>query len=406
MFTEIWRPIPIPVALIKDRGLPAQARYLFMLMQGRSIAANTALPRAFTPQKLARLSGLAGVKSLRRHLRSLSREGWILVTEQSGPLPDIYEPAASPGHTPTLTVPASLIRHRSLSPSSKVLYAALAAHGQGTKGSKMNQADMAEIAGFGSVNTVRNCIGQLSRAGWLGVSRSGTGRAYIYELLDPHLTWRRHLLGRVRARLRREVHKGEAIMKEMLNVVIADDRFEDNARPGFLVNPMTGERLEFDRWYTGAGLAFEFNGPQHYGQTELYPALERVRKQQARDLIKAAIAYERGISLVLVHPEDLSFRRLTELVRGTGEIPGGVPADGGRRKGRLVAAGGIGTGRIPIRESVDDFKQDPIVKYLSRIGRSYVQRAAGPVGPQSSGIEPTGARPTSTGSVAPRPPDR
>lgn len=55
-------------------------------------------------------------------------------------------------------------------------------------------------------------------------------------------------------------------MREYLSLMIDSGEFEDNAAPGFLVNPLTDERLQFDRFYP-PGVAFEFNGPQHYGAT-------------------------------------------------------------------------------------------------------------------------------------------
>lgn len=38
-------------------------------------------------------------------------------------------------------------------------------------------------------------------------------------------------------RLQESEFRGEAIMKEYLSLLIDSDEFEDNARPGFLVNP-------------------------------------------------------------------------------------------------------------------------------------------------------------------------
>lgn len=130
-------------------------------------------------------------------------------------------------------------------------------------------------------------------------------------------------------------------MKELLNVIVADDTFQDNARPGFLVNPLTTERLEFDRWYPTAGVAIEFNGPQHYRATEDFPDLDQVRQQQARDLMKAALANEHNISLITVQPPELTIAILIEKVSGL----------------------------LPIRELRFE---DPVVRYLHRSSQGYV----------------------------------
>src|SRR5690606_12471297 len=101
-------------------------------------------------------------------------------------------------------------------------------------------------------------------------------------------------------------------MREYLSLLIDSDEYEDNAAPGFLVNPLTEERLQLDRYYP-PGVAFEFNGPQHYGPTEHYTAEEAV-KQRVRDLIKAGICAGRGIQLKIVHAEDLSLSKMKKIV--------------------------------------------------------------------------------------------
>lgn len=51
-------------------------------------------------------------------------------------------------------------------------------------------------------------------------------------------------INQARKRVQEEGRKesiGEALMKEWLSLLIAADLFTDNARPGFLVSPLTGE---------------------------------------------------------------------------------------------------------------------------------------------------------------------
>lgn len=94
-------------------------------------------------------------------------------------------------------------------------------------------------------------------------------------------------------------------MREYLNLLVADDRFEDNAAPGFLVNPVTEERLQFDRYYPLHNVAWEFNGAQHYQKTQRFSE-RKVVMQRVRDYIKQGICLERNITLVVVHAQDLS----------------------------------------------------------------------------------------------------
>jgi hypothetical protein len=72
-----------------------------------------------------------------------------------------------------------------------------------------------------------------------------------------------------------------------------------------LVNPLTGERLELDRYYP-PNLAFEYNGTHHY-------------RAHLRDLIKAGLCLYRGIHLVIIHPTDLSLQGIID------RLPPGTP---------------------------------------------------------------------------------
>jgi hypothetical protein len=86
----------------------------------------------------------------------------------------------------------------------------------------------------------------------------------------------------------------------LLDVTVDSDDFVDNARPWFLQSPTTGEFLEYDRYYK-IGVAFEFNGAQHYGTTELFPDEAKVIETQKRDEVKARLS---RIRRVLLDPGD------------------------------------------------------------------------------------------------------
>ena len=73
--------------------------------------------------------------------------------------------------------------------------------------------------------------------------------------------------------------------------------------------------MQFDRYYA-PGVAFEFQGPQHYGPTDQYADEIQVLKQQARDYMKQRICAARGIHLAMIHPEDLTLERMRQKVKG------------------------------------------------------------------------------------------
>src|SRR5690606_5703483 len=159
-----------------------------------------------------------------------------------------------------------------------------------------------------------------------------------FRLRNPVAEERAQELEWVKRRIERAPFLGEALMREYLSLIVDSEDFEDDAAPGFLVNPLTGERLQLDRYYP-VGVAFEFNGPQHYGETELFSA-EEASMQRVRDYIKAGICAERGITLVVVHPEDLSLERMRRIV------------------GNL----------LPLR---DLHGQTPVIRYLESRSRTY-----------------------------------
>ncbi|HHV79634.1 MAG TPA: hypothetical protein GXX40_08540 [Firmicutes bacterium] len=106
-------------------------------------------------------------------------------------------------------------------------------------------------------------------------------------------------------------HKGEFLARSWLDITIASTNYVDNARPQFLINPSTGEPLEYDRYYPSpANVAFEFNGLQHYGPTDKYYSEEDFRSTRIRDLIKRALSDENGVTLVVLTYKDLSLNRI------------------------------------------------------------------------------------------------
>lgn len=117
-------------------------------------------------------------------------------------------------------------------------------------------------------------------------------------------------------RVRTAQFRGEALMRAYLNLLVDDDGFENDASPGFLVNPFTNEEMQLDRYYSLPGVAFEHNGLQHYQATQKYPDETELLKQQMRDHAKQLICANRGIHLVVVHIEDLSLEGMRQKLKG------------------------------------------------------------------------------------------
>lgn len=220
---------------------------------------------------------------------------------------------------PSIQLETDILRADALPPQARYLYILLCALCPPNKVvCSPTQEHLARLAGLGSRTTVRRLLRVLASQGWVRVQYDKVRRLSTYTVLNPALARRLDAVERVRLRIDRAPHKGEALMREWLNLLVNSEEYEDNARPHFLINPATGERMEYDRWYR-AGVAFEFNGPQHYGVTELYADPVAARHQEARDLMKQALSARHGVQLVLVHPEDLTLERMRR------KIPSALP---------------------------------------------------------------------------------
>lgn len=259
----------VPVSLLLDRGLTPSAKVIWMLVRLD--------PDHSRPAQLQAASGL----SRPTVLKALAQLAAI-------------SPHLAAG---SVTVPADLLRDRRLGAQARVLYGVL----QSLPGQRQcTYAELSSLTGI-SLPTVRRAVGELTGAGWVEASQVGPRTPIRFTFAEPHTAAARQALDRIKqARWR-----GEALMKEFLSLLIDADHYEENATPRFLVNPFTGERMELDRFYPQHGVAFEFNGPQHYRPGGEHTAAQ-VAKQRGRDYIKAGMCGDLGIKLVVIHREDLS----------------------------------------------------------------------------------------------------
>jgi len=215
----------------------------------------------------------------------------------------------------------------SLTLEQRGLYALIAAMAKG--GKPVYLADLTERSGVSRMS-LRGHLKALMARSLISMVRSETDRRLQLVVLvgsvEEHtkaviagITQR---LERTRRRIRDEASKesiGEALMKEWLSLLITVDLFTDNARPGFLTNPLTGERLEYDRWYPTLKQAWEFHGPHHFQLTSQQGDPAELVKQQLNDLCKIGLSQRNGVTLIEVQAQDLRLDRMQSL------IPPGTP---------------------------------------------------------------------------------
>lgn len=275
--------IEVPVSLLLNRKLPPSAKLVWMAL---SLA---------DPDKRPTVAWLALTTGLTRP-----------TVRSALPL------AAGAGHPPgqTVRIPRALLGDRKAGRHAKLLFGVL----QATP--SPGQTTHAELSHLARLNpkTVRASLKQLAAKGWVKTEQSAITAPIRFTLLNPIRSRQRAELAEVKQRLREAQYKGEAIMKEILNVLVDSREFRDNTTPGYMINPVTDERLEFDRFYPPK-VAFEFQGAQHDGPTERFSSRKSIQ-QQGRDQIKEGICKILGITLVKVYARDLSIQGMLAKVEG------------------------------------------------------------------------------------------
>lgn len=314
--------IRVPAALLLDKRLRKSTRLVAMLLKLR-------LPAKPTLGYLHRRSGLARSTVLYA-LRQLEENPWVRS----------LDPARGAG----AAMPKALLLERNLGISARLLYGVLQLlpRYRGSSG-EFTCREIHQLTGM-CTSTVIRALTSLQALGWIQVRQAHKYAPVQFTLLNPDLERQKKELAAMERRINEAPYRGEALMREYLSLVVDSDEYEDNANPGFLVNPYTNEKVEFDRYYP-PGVAFEFNGPQHYKPTALYPDETAVQRQIVRDLVKIGICQQRGIALRIVHPKDLQLEKMRELAKGM----------------------------LPLRDLEG---HELAIQYLERVSRSYRRRAA------------------------------
>lgn len=294
------RAVQVPVSLLLDPVLSPSAKLIWMVMRLQRDGGET------RPALLEARSGLSR-KTVIKGLAQLAVTGWLAAA--AGVPAGATHPSPS---GPTIHYPCDLLVDRRVGLQGRLLFGLL----QLTPGfrdpdGQFTYAGLSGLAGT-SLPTVRRAVEELARAGWLRTARKHQLAPIHFSLDHPGVARGEAEVARARRRLEEAPFYGEALMREYLSLLVDSDQFEDNAAPGFLVNPWTDERMELDRFYP-PGVAFEFNGPQHYGATDRFSA-EAAARQRGRDYMKLGICVTRGIKLVVIHAADLSLETMRQKV--------------------------------------------------------------------------------------------
>lgn len=286
-----------PVSLLLEPALAPAARLLWLALRLckeeqepgiTSLAAGTSLTRA----------------TVRKQLAHLKTAGY-------------YSPgrvSSAAGTAPQVEIPAELLPEPGLRPQAKLLYGllqTLPTYRPEQESGHFTTLTLSQACRIGEV-TARQAIREMEDRGWIALKQVNRRAPIRFTLRNPVRERSQSEVFHVMERLKEADFRGEAIMQACLSLLIASDEFEENARPGFLINPLTDERMELDRYYYSLSLAFEFNGLQHRRTTKRFPNEHSLSMQKARDLMKDSLCRSRGIHLIVLTRADLSLKTIQE----------------------------------------------------------------------------------------------
>ena len=225
---------------------------------------------------------------------------------------------------------SAVMRMPGLTAGDKTVYSAAMLEPESTT------VSLCEILGKGSGMVSRHCS-RLRKAGLVRLVR--VGHAFKVLPLIP-LEAEKALAAELTERVGFSGYLGEAQSFGWLDTLVWDPDYLDCFRPGFVRNPLTGRPLEYDRVYPKHRVATEFQGPQHYRLTRMYPNEDELADTRFRDLVKLGLSHEKGIEVIILEPKDLSL------------------------KGMLAKIGNL----LPLRPYNPE---GPLVTTLERLGRRY-----------------------------------
>lgn len=299
--TEIF----VPDLLWRDRSLVEGAKLLWCYLAARQGTATLTYAEVRRSLQVCH-------NSLRRHLASLVTKGWLDCSM------DAYAFSARairPDSTCGLQMPSDLLLDRRVPGPAVWIWCNLRDHIGSFRYDWLH-----EITGYSRPTLVRH-LNILRAAGWLVGNDRRVDHYAVFDLrvCNPFAEQRKADIadleqGMATARRTQGYSLGQYLLARMVKLRLACGTVMENVEVTGLDNPATGGRMHYDVFIPEFKLAIEFNGWQHESVTELYPDAGALRARRQRDLIKRGIAMERGDTLLVVAPLDLSFERLDELL--------------------------------------------------------------------------------------------
>jgi hypothetical protein len=243
--------VQAPASLLLDPDLTPAAKVLWLAIRSCGGRAR--------PTELAARSALT-LATIRSGLAQLEARGWY--SAAAGAIERPCGPELRPGagtaargrpegatwgggesrppHAARCSIPAGLLADTRVRPRAKLFFGIIqVAPGFCRNSGEFSYTDLSSVA-RASIPTVRQIVRELVKTRWLDVTHENHLAPLQIKLALPDFDPAADEVARAASRLEEWEYSGEAFMKEFLSLLIDSDEFEDNARPGFLVNPLTG----------------------------------------------------------------------------------------------------------------------------------------------------------------------
>jgi predicted transcriptional regulator len=278
--------VEVPLRLLLDERLTAADKLVWMIMRLDKV--DHTGPKLASPTRLAERAHLSRI-TIYNSLKRLTATGWY-----NGE----YPVRNNANRNDRCDVPANLLRSTALLPRDIVMYGLLKA-GLFKQQGKLTYLALSKYAQL-DVKTVRRSLHALAQTGWIKMEKASVRAPIHFRLANPRDAYRRE----IERRINTFPFKGEAIGREIVLFLLQQADFEVNPRPSWLTSHTTGALLEIDLYIPKFELAMEFQGEQHYNETD-FSTPEEVTKQQARDAEKAKLLEEHHTKLLVLKDEDL-----------------------------------------------------------------------------------------------------
>ena len=164
-------------------------------------------------------------------------------------------------------------------------------------------------------STVLRAVKELNSFGWVYYFRRAGEKSKIWVPWMP-LPLERHLAVEAEKLVDMAPYRGEKLLKIVLDIIVDDDDFVDNARPDWTALGPGDISVEFDRFYREHLVAIEFHGRQHYQEVVFATGKSDLQKQLQLDGRKALACLRQGVTLVEIADIELSYEKIAMKLEG------------------------------------------------------------------------------------------